>query len=54
MLFDTLVYFIIAFVAGVVGFGDIAGAPAGIAQILFFLFLAYPVVSLIVGVVRRA
>ena len=30
-----------------------AGASAGIAQILFFLFLAFLVISLVVGLMRR-
>ncbi|MBG7606904.1 MAG: DUF1328 domain-containing protein [Verrucomicrobia bacterium] len=32
-------------VAGVLGFGEIAGAGSGIAQILFFVFLVLLVVS---------
>ena len=36
------------------GFGGIAGTSAGIAQILFFIFLAFLVISLIAGLVRRA
>ena len=42
-----------ALVAALFGFGGIASASAGIAQILFFLFLVLFVVSLIAGVVRR-
>ena len=39
---------------GLLGFGGIAGASAGIAQILFFVFLALLVLSLIAGLFRRA
>jgi hypothetical protein len=35
MLYWTAVFFIVALVAAVLGFGGIAGASAGIAKILF-------------------
>ena len=54
MLYYALVFLVIALIAAVLGFGGIAGASAGIAQILFFLFLALLVVSLVIGLVRRA
>jgi uncharacterized membrane protein YtjA (UPF0391 family) len=47
------VFFVVALVAALFGFGGIASASAGIAQILFFLFLVLFVVSLIAGVLRR-
>jgi uncharacterized membrane protein YtjA (UPF0391 family) len=47
------VFFVVALVAALFGFGGIASASAGIAQILFFLFLVLFVASLIAGVVRR-
>ena len=34
--------------------GGLAGAASGIAQILFFLFLAFLVISLVVSLVRKA
>jgi len=37
----------------VLGFGGIAGASAGIAQVLFFLFLAFLVISLVMNFVRK-
>ena len=49
----ALVFLVIALIAGVLGFGGIAGASAGIAQILFFLVLAFLVVSLLIGLFRR-
>lgn len=39
MLYWAATFFIIAIVAGVFGFGGIAAASAGVAQILFYLFL---------------
>ena len=39
MLYWALVFFVVAIVAAVFGFGGIASASAGIAQILFFVFL---------------
>jgi uncharacterized membrane protein YtjA (UPF0391 family) len=53
MLYYALVFFIIALFAGVLGFGGIAVAAAGIAKILFFVFLVLFVVSLIGHTVRR-
>ena len=52
MLYYTVVFLIIAIVAAVFGFGGISVAAAGIAKILFFIFLALFIVSLIFG--RRA
>lgn len=53
MLGWSLLFFIVAIVAAVFGFGGIAEASADIAQILFFIFLVLFVVSLIIGVMRR-
>jgi uncharacterized membrane protein YtjA (UPF0391 family) len=39
MLYWALVFFIIAVVAGTFGFGGISAAAAGIAQILFYIFV---------------
>src|SRR3546814_16017475 len=46
MLYWALVFFVLALIAGVFGFGGIASASAAIAQILFFIFLFLLVVSL--------
>ncbi len=48
MLYYALVFLLIAIVAAVLGFGGIAFAAAGIAKILFYLFLALFLVSLVV------
>jgi uncharacterized membrane protein YtjA (UPF0391 family) len=53
MLYYALVFFLIALFAGVLGFGGIAVAAAGIARILFFIFLVLFLVSLISHAARR-
>ena len=52
MLYYTWIFLIIALLAALFGFGVIASAAAGIAKILFFIFLALFLISLITG--RRA
>jgi uncharacterized membrane protein YtjA (UPF0391 family) len=53
MLYYSLVFLIVALVAAALGFGGIAGASIGIAKILFFVFLALFVISLVFGGIRR-
>lgn len=53
MLYDALVFFVIALVAGLLGFGGIAVAFAGIAKILFVIFLILFLVSFVMHVGRR-
>ena len=53
MLYYALVFFLVAVVAAVFGFGGIAAGAVEIAKILFFIFLVLFVVSLIVGIARR-
>jgi uncharacterized membrane protein YtjA (UPF0391 family) len=50
MLSWALVFFIIAVIAAVFGFGGIAAGAATIAQVLFFIFLAGFVLLLVLGV----
>ena len=45
----SITFLLVAIVAAVFGFGGIAGAAAGMAQILFFVALALLVLSLIFG-----
>ena len=45
MLDWVLTFFIIALVAGVLGFGGLAGEMAGIAKILFLVFLVLFAIS---------
>ncbi len=49
MLSWTLTFLIVAAIAALFGFGGIAGAAMGLAQGLFFLFLALFVVCLVMG-----
>jgi uncharacterized membrane protein YtjA (UPF0391 family) len=53
MLYYAAVFFIIAIVAGLLGFGGIAAGASSIAQVLFFIFVVLFLVSLIAGLVRR-
>ena len=54
MLRWALAFFIIALIAAGFGFFGIAAAAAGIARILFFIFLILFAVSLVAGMTRRA
>jgi uncharacterized membrane protein YtjA (UPF0391 family) len=53
MLRWALAFFIVALVAALLGFTGIAVATAGIAKILFFIFLVLFVVSLVGHLLRR-
>lgn len=50
----AITFLIIALVAGLFGFGFIASAAAGIAKILFFIFVVLFVVSLVFSSSRGA
>ena len=39
MLTWTLIFLVVALVAALLGFGGVASAAAGIARVLFFVFL---------------
>ena len=54
MLRWAIVFFVVAILAGIMGFTGIYVAMAGIAKILFFFFLVLFVISLIGHVARRA
>jgi uncharacterized membrane protein YtjA (UPF0391 family) len=54
MLRWALAFFVVAIIAGVFGFLGIAVAAAGIARILFTIFLVLFLVSLVGGLMRRA
>jgi uncharacterized membrane protein YtjA (UPF0391 family) len=54
MLRWALAFFIVALIAALFGFGGIAVAAAGIAKILFFIFLVLFLLALVGGMVRRA
>jgi uncharacterized membrane protein YtjA (UPF0391 family) len=52
MLSWVVTFLIIALVAGLLGFGGIAGASIEIAKIVFFIAIALFVISALVGLVR--
>jgi uncharacterized membrane protein YtjA (UPF0391 family) len=54
MFMWALVFLLIALGAAVLGFAGTAIAAAGIAKILFFIFLVIFLVTLIMSVGRRA
>lgn len=49
MLRWSVIFFIIAIVAAVFGFGGIAEGAASIAKILFFIFLALFIITILFG-----
>ncbi|QDV27447.1 DUF1328 domain-containing protein [Aureliella helgolandensis] len=49
MLSWALTFLVVAIIAGVLGFGVIAGTAASIAKVLFFVFLVLFVVGLLMG-----
>jgi uncharacterized membrane protein YtjA (UPF0391 family) len=53
MLYWALMFFIVALVAALFGFTGISLAAAGVAKILFFVFLVLFLVSLIAHAARR-
>jgi uncharacterized membrane protein YtjA (UPF0391 family) len=53
MLHYAVVFFVIALIAAVFGFGGIAASAAGIAQVLFFVFIVLAVGSFLFGLIKR-
>lgn len=49
MLRWSVIFFIIAIVAAIFGFGGIAEGAAEIAKILFFIFLALFIITILFG-----
>jgi uncharacterized membrane protein YtjA (UPF0391 family) len=54
MLRWALLFLVVAIVAGIFGFAGVMVAAAGIAKLLFYVFLVLFVVSLARSVVSRA
>ena len=52
MLGWVVTFLIVALVAGVLGFGGVAGASIEIAKIIFFIAVVLFLVSAVVGVAR--
>ena len=53
MLHYSVVFFVIALVAAVFGFGGIASGAVEIAKILFFVFAVMAVASFVVSLIRK-
>lgn len=53
MLHYAVVFFMIALIAALFGFGGIAAGAVEIAKVLFFIFLVLFLVSLVLGLFRR-
>ncbi|HTS47819.1 MAG TPA: DUF1328 domain-containing protein [Bryobacteraceae bacterium] len=53
MLYWALLFLLIAILAAVFGFTGISLLAAGVAKILFFIFLVLFVISLVAHVTRR-
>ena len=53
MLRWAIGFFIVALIAAFLGFGGIAFAAAGIAKILFYLFLVLFLITLVGHLLRR-
>ncbi len=49
MLGWAITFLVIALIAGILGFGVVAGTAASIAKILFFVFLVLFVIGLLMG-----
>jgi len=53
MLHYAIVFFVIALIAAVFGFGGIAASAVGIGKILFFIFIVLAVLSFVFGMLRK-
>ncbi len=53
MLHYALVFLVIALIAAALGFGGLASSAAGVAKVLFLVFIALAVVSAMIGLLSR-
>ena len=53
MLFYAFLFFIVACIAALAGFNDIAPTLAGIARTVAYAFLALAAVTFVIGILRR-
>ncbi len=53
MLTWSVIFFIVAIMAGLLGFGGIASTSASIAQVFFFIFLIGFIISMVLHFTRR-
>lgn len=54
MLKWALIFLVVAIVAAIFGFGNIAGGATQIAVILFWIFIIIAVIGFVMHLVRRA
>ncbi|MBV5298574.1 MAG: DUF1328 domain-containing protein [Rhodoferax sp.] len=52
MLHYAVVFFVIALIAALFGFGGIAAGAVGIAKILFFVFVILAIATFLFGSIR--
>lgn len=53
MLRYAVIFFVIALIAAIFGFGGIAASAVGIAKILFFVFAILAIASFLFGLIKR-
>ncbi|HSV69388.1 MAG TPA: DUF1328 domain-containing protein [Methylibium sp.] len=53
MLYYAVVFFVIALIAAVFGFGGIATGAVAIAKVLFFVFVVLAIVSFLYGLLKN-
>ncbi|MDP2369486.1 DUF1328 domain-containing protein [Rhodoferax sp.] len=53
MLHYAIVFFVIALIAALFGFGGIAASAVGIGQILFLVFIVLAIATFLFGLVRK-
>jgi uncharacterized membrane protein YtjA (UPF0391 family) len=53
VLHYAVVFLVIALIAAVLGFGGIAADAAGIAKLLFFVFVALSAIAFLLGLKRK-
>ena len=49
MLRYAVIFFVVAIIAAIFGFGEIAGTASSITQILFVAFIILALISLVLG-----
>jgi uncharacterized membrane protein YtjA (UPF0391 family) len=54
MLHYAVVFFVIALISGLYGFGGIDAGAVGIAKTLFFVFLVLAVASFLFGLIKKS
>lgn len=53
MLHYAVVFFVIALISAVLGFGGLAAGAAGIGKLLFAIFIVMAIVTIVADLVRR-